>query len=273
MRKMGGLRPYFPTTYWTYLIAASAISGAPLTAGFFSKDQILWHALASPLGSVWLWLAAWVTAGLTAFYMFRQFFMVFHGRCQVAEGVRAHIHESPEVMTVPLALLAFGSVFAGWLGAPEFLWGSLWDHWLGPLFGGREAVPHEDVGQEIVLMLLTLGIAALGFLLAYFSYCRGAGIAESLSSWIGGRPYQWLAHKYYIDELYEFLFVRPLTRWSGWLAQTFDLGIIDGIVNGVADSVQGNSLLWRHLQSGNVQHYLFAFLIGTLLVLGYYLYL
>ncbi|MBI4489641.1 MAG: NADH-quinone oxidoreductase subunit L, partial [Deltaproteobacteria bacterium] len=151
MRKMGGLKSYLPVTYWTYLIAALAISGAPLTAGFFSKDQILWHAFASPNGSVWLWLLAWLTAGLTAFYMFRQFFMVFHAKCRLEQQVRDHIHESPRVMTVPLILLALGSIFAGWLGTPEFMWGSPWDQWLQPLFGVREGIPHGALIEELFM--------------------------------------------------------------------------------------------------------------------------
>src|SRR5207245_1741308 len=114
MREMGGLRSYLPTTYWTYLIATLAIAGAPFTAGFFSKDLILWQAYSSPLGSHQLWLIAWVTAGMTALYMFRQFFMVFHGTRRADEHVRAHIHESPEVMTGTMVLLAMGSIFAGW---------------------------------------------------------------------------------------------------------------------------------------------------------------
>ena len=272
MRKMGGLRGYLPTTYWTYLIAALAISGAPLTAGFFSKDQILWQAYAGPNGSGWLWLSAWITAGLTAFYMFRQFFMVFHGKCRVAEHARAHIHESPHVMTVPLVLLAIGAIFAGWLGPPEFIWGSAWDHWLGPLFAVPKAIHEEPVGQEIFFMLVTLGIAGAGFYLAYLSYCRGATFPERISSWAGGIPYQWLLNKYYIDEIYNLLLVRPFTQVSTWLAQIFDLAIIDGIVNGVAERVRGSSLFWRRLQSGNIQHYLLGFLTGTVVILAYYLY-
>ncbi|MEK7341588.1 MAG: NADH-quinone oxidoreductase subunit L [Candidatus Binatota bacterium] len=271
MRKMGGLKNYLPATYRTYLIAASAISGAPLTAGFFSKDQILWQAYASPNGSVWLWLLAWITAGLTAFYMFRQFFMVFHGKCHVAEQIRPHIHESPQLMTVPLMLLAVGSIFAGWLGTPEFLWGSAWDHWLKPLLGVPEAAHHENASQEIFFMFLTMTVAGAGFYLAYLSYYRGAKFSERLSSWAGGIPHRWLVNKYYIDEIYDLLLVRPFTGFSSWLANIFDLAVIDGIVNGVADRVRASGLFWRQLQSGNIQHYLLGFLTGTLAILAYYL--
>ncbi|TAK02150.1 NADH-quinone oxidoreductase subunit L [bacterium] len=271
MRKMGGLKPYLPTTYWSYLIAALAIAGAPLTAGFFSKDQILWQAFASPNGSVWLWLMAWLTAGLTAFYMFRQFFMVFHGECRAAEQVKAHIHESPRVMTVPLMLLALGSIFAGWLGTPEFMWGSAWDRWLNPLFGVPEAIHPENGRQEIFFMLLTLAIAVAGFFLSYLGYFRGTKFPEYLSSWAGGVPHRWLVRKYYVDEIYDFLLVRPFTGFSRWLAELFDPAVIDGVVNGVAQRVRGSALFWRQLQSGNIQHYLLGFLTGTLLILAYYL--
>ncbi|HYY25980.1 MAG TPA: NADH-quinone oxidoreductase subunit L, partial [Candidatus Udaeobacter sp.] len=109
MRKMGGLKSHLPITYVTYLIATLAIAGVPFTAGFFSKDLILWQAYSSALGSPALWAVGWLTAGMTAFYMFRQLFMVFHGECRAAEQVKAHIHESPAVMTVPLVVLALGS--------------------------------------------------------------------------------------------------------------------------------------------------------------------
>jgi len=269
MRKMGGLKSYFPVTYWTYLIAALAISGIPLTAGFFSKDQILWQAYAGPMGSFWLWLVAWVTAGLTAFYMFRQFFMVFHGPCRVEEKVKAHIHESRRVMTLPLVLLAVGSIFAGWLGTPEFMWGSAWDHWLQPLFGVQGEVHHGGVDTELLLMLLTLGIVGAGIYLAYLSYYLRGKVPERLSSWAGGGLYRLLLDKYCIDEFYELVVVRPFTWSSSWLASVFDVRLIDGIINGTADIVKGMSLSWRRVQTGNVQHYLAFFLAGTLLILAY----
>jgi NADH-quinone oxidoreductase subunit L len=271
MRKMGGLKAYLPITYWTYLIAALAIAGAPFTAGFFSKDQILWLAFSSPHGSVELWLLAWVTAGLTAFYMFRQLFLVFYGNSRVDEHVKAHIHESPAVMTVPLIILALGSIFAGWLGTPEYMWGSVWDHWLKPIFGSTTEAQHS-VRDEILLTLATVGIVAIGIFAAYFRYLRPGAQQERLPVSAGGPLYRLLLNKYYVDELYDTLIVRPFTVCSRWLAQIFDPGVIDGIVNGLANRVRGSSLFWREVQSGNVQHYLVAFLAGTLLLLVYYLY-
>jgi NADH-quinone oxidoreductase subunit L len=272
MRKMGGLKPYLPQTYWTYVIATLAIAGAPFTAGFFSKDLILWRAFSSPLGSPGLWFIGWLTAGMTAFYMFRQLFIVFHGTCRVDEHVKAHIHESSAVMTMPLVILALGSIFAGWLGTPEYLWGGRWDAWLQPIFGGAaEAHAAGSASIEISLMLLTLGIVGLAILLAYFAYARKGRLPERLSAFAAGAPYRVLFNKYYVDEVYDFLFVRPFTYGSGWLARFFDPKVIDGLVNGVAKGARGFSLIWREVQTGNIQHYLVGFLAGTLAFLAYYL--
>ena len=271
MGKMGGLRAYLPTTYWTYLIATLAIAGAPFTSGFFSKDSILWQAYSRPHGSTELWFVGWLTAGLTAFYMFRQLFLVFHGQCRADDHVKAHIHESPAVMTLPLVVLAAGSIFAGWLGAPEYLWGSRWDQWLQPTFGGLHEAAHGSETDEINLTLLTLAIGALGFVFAYFAYGRASKLPDRLASLAGGGPYRLLLHKYYVDELYDFLIVRPFTYCSRWLAQVFDPEVIDGLVNAVAKGARGFSLIWREIQTGNVQHYLAGFLAATLALLAYFL--
>ena len=271
MRKMGGLRSRLPITYTTYLIATLAIAGVPFTAGFFSKDLILWHAYSSPLGSPALWAVGWLTAGMTAFYMFRQLFMVFHGDCRVDEHVKAHIHESPAVMIVPLIILALGSIFAGWLGTPEYLWGSRWEEWLKPIFGAAAESHPGSAHGEILLMGWTLGIVGVAIVLAYFAYGRRSQVPQRLAAFARGGPYRMLLNKYYIDELYDFAVVRPFTAGSRWLAQVFDPAVIDGFVNGVAKATRGFSLIWREMQTGNVQHYLVGFLIGTLGLLVYYL--
>jgi NADH-quinone oxidoreductase subunit L len=271
MRKMGGLRRHMPATYWTYLIATLAIAGVPFTAGFFSKDLILWQAFSSEHGAPALWAVGWLTAGMTAFYMFRQLFMVFHGPFRGDDHAKAHLHESPAVMTFPLVILAIGSIFAGWLGAPEYLWGSWWEHWLAPIYGSVHEAQHGALETELTLMAFTLGLIAVAILLAYLFYGRPAKAADRLSAMAGGVPYRFLLHKYYVDELYDFLVVRPFTAISRSLAQFFDPRIIDGAVNGVAASAVGLSALWRVVQSGNVQHYLIGFLVGTVAILAYYL--
>ena len=262
MRKMGGLRRRLPVTYWTYLIAALALAGIPPTAGFFSKDRILLEAYSSPRGSVVLWFVGWITAGLTAFYMFRQLFMVFHGMSRAEESVQSHIHESPPAMTVPLIVLALGSITAGWVALPSR---DVWDPWLQAVLGAGNPAEHGEAVNEALLVGLTVGIAVIGIALAYFIYGRERRIAE------GGPVWRVLAHKYYIDELYDFLFVRPFTAAASWLARAFDPRFIDGAVNGVAGLVRGISASGRRLQSGNVQHYLFAFLLGTILIFVFWL--
>jgi NADH-quinone oxidoreductase subunit L len=269
MRKMGGLKSYLPKTYWTYVVATLAIAGVPFTAGFFSKDLILWQAYSSSHGSQGLWLIAWITAGLTAFYMFRQLLLVFHGSCRADEPVRSHIHESPAVMTVPLLFLAIGSVFTGWLGAPDYLWGNLWSLWLGPVFGAAHEAHHGSISTEILLMLATLAIVFAGIFPAYFYYGRPRKAIDPLAT--DGGLYRVLLNNYYIDALYDSLIVGPFTRVSLWFAQIFDPRVIDGIVNAVARGARGFSLIWREVQTGNVQHYLVGFLVGTLVLLAYYL--
>jgi NADH-quinone oxidoreductase subunit L len=270
MRKMGGLKKYLPRTYWTYLLATLAIAGFPFTAGFFSKDLILWQAFSSPHGSPWLWGIGWLTAGLTAFYMFRQLFMVFHGESRADSHTQAHLHESPGVMTLPLIILALGSIFTGWLGAPEYLWGSLWDKWLAPVFGAHEAA-HGEVSLEISLMVLTLGLIGIAIALAYLFYYKPSRGPQALANIAGGAPYRLLLNKYYIDELYDSFIVQPFTAIAAFFARIFDPWVIDGIVNGAAATARGLSSIWRGVQTGNVQQYLAVFVVGTLVLLAYFL--
>jgi NADH-quinone oxidoreductase subunit L len=267
MRKMGGLKRALPQTYWTYLIATLAIAGIPFTAGFFSKDLILWEAFED--GSYALWAIGIITAGLTAFYMFRQLFMVFHGSLRADDHTKAHIHESPPVMTVPLVILAVGSILSGWLGAPEYLWGSVWDDWLQPVFSPSHSAEHASVTTELLVTAITLAVVALGIYLAYARYGR----AEAAVPATGGSTglYRLLLDSYRIDDIYDRLAVRPFTAASDWLARVFDPAVIDGLVNGVAKVTRGFSLIWREAQTGNIQHYLIGFLAGTLALLFYYL--
>jgi NADH-quinone oxidoreductase subunit L len=267
MRKMGGLKAHMPQTYWTYVVATLAIAGVPLTAGFFSKDLILWQAFSH--GARVLWAVGLLTAGLTAFYMFRQLFMVFHGVFRGDARAGGHLHESPAVMTLPLIILAIGSVFTGWLGAPEYLWGSAWDLWLQPVFGPGD-VHHGSVTEEVIVALVTLAVVACGIYLAYQRYGR-PGLQFDAGAGTGGLFYRLSLNKFYIDEVYDFVFVRPFTAGSRFLARFVDPWVIDGAVNGAAAAVRGLSSVWRGLQTGNVQHYVAGFLIGAVALLAYYL--
>src|SRR4051794_23103495 len=214
MRHMGALKNKIPITHWTMWVGSVAIAGIPGLAGFFSKDEILWQAYSSPQGSKVLWLVGLATAGLTAFYMWRLMNMTFYGKSRVAPEVAAHIHESPPSMWVPLVTLAAGSVFAGWLGVPK-LWAvgerfQAFERWLEPAFASAavEAAKEgaHDASTEWILMAISVAVAITGILIARWFYHRKPELPEAIYSRVG--PLHGLLYnKYYVDEIYDFLFV------------------------------------------------------------------
>ena len=289
MRKMGGLRRVMPYTFWTFTAAVLAITGTPLTAGFFSKDEILWQAFAGSHGSSLLWLLGVISAGLTAFYMFRQFFLVFFGDSR-AELAHAHLpHESPKVMTLPLMALAAGALAAGWIGLPALLGGSQFAKWLEPVLGSHT---QEDASATLELLLMTasVAVAALGFYLAYLIYYRRTLAPERFSLLAGGVPYRLSYNKYYVDEIYQFIFVRGtlllarigywidqyiidsivdgaarINVFVSWLHRLFDNYVVDLLVNGVAGGTFYIGDKFRRVQTGNINSYLYI-IVGALLV-------
>src|SRR3989339_112402 len=163
LRNMGGLRKKTPITYWTFFIACLAIAGIPGFSGFFSKDEILWKAFSSPNGDLWIWLLGAVTAGMTAFYMFRLFFGTFHGECRASAEVKHHIHESPKVMTIPLSILAFLSVVGGYVGIPYLLGGNnAIEHFMAPVLGGGVHAEAASTGFGLVSSAWASGAEAAG---------------------------------------------------------------------------------------------------------------
>ena len=267
LRKMGGLRKYLPVTYVTFLIATLAISGVPLLSGFFSKDQILSEAFFSPHGGSWLWLLGIVTASMTAFYMFRLFFLTFSGRCRASEEVQHHIHESPHLMTVPLMILAFLSIIGGYIGLPHAMGGvNAIAGYLEPVFSGLPHHPEPSLGMEYLLMATSVIVAALGISVAYFFYIRSPQTAERLKK---NFFYTVLLNKYYVDEIYQALIVSPIVAGSRWVWQEFDLGIIDGAVNGSAKVVDWLARSTRQLQTGYVRQYAMAVVLGVVLIFAY----
>jgi len=296
MRKMGGLRTALPATFWTFLIATLALTGAPLSAGFFSKDEILWQAWSSPHGGPPRWMVGVAGAGLTACYMFRQVFLVFFGASRVDPHVAAHVHESPAAMMLPLVLLAAGSLLVGFLGVPALLGGgNRFAAWLAPVFAsGHAPAPHavHDPGLEWTLMVTSVAVAAGGALVAFLIYQRRVLSADTFAAALGGGPYRVLLHKYYLDEIYWAVFGRgvlTLARLGAW----FDARVIDGIVNGSATITRGVARLEgrfddrvvdaivnrlangtfalgarvRRLQTGNINTYLYVVVGAVTLVL------
>jgi NADH-quinone oxidoreductase subunit L len=298
MRKMGGLWNRVPTTAKTMLVATLAISGAPLFSGFFSKDEILWKAFSSPYGGKLLWFVGFATAGLTAFYMFRLFFLTFFGKSRVAHEVEHHIHESPKVMTGPLICLAIGALAAGYIGWPKMLGGSNhFERFLEPVFENPRAVPAFEYAwsSEFGLMLLSVAVALVGFSVAYFWYVKHPDAPERAAA-KAGPIYQVVLHKYYIDELYDALFVNRTknlgnalaafdlgvvdggvngvgwcTRMSGELSRFWDTWVIDGLVNVGAFLVKAMSYPVRVIQTGLVQNYAWMITLGVLIFMVYYL--
>ena len=290
MRKMGGLRVYMPWTFLTMGIATLAIAGIPPFAGFWSKDEILWRAF----GASWVyWLIGVVTAFITSFYMFRLMYMTFGGeyrRAAVQElhghddrdkthaartGVSAphghgEPHESPWVMLAPLVALAVLSVFGGFVG-----YGNRFEHFLAPVFHGASEVAQEtsrEAGNstlEYLLMGVSISVAGLGWLLAHLLYSRRPQLPVRIAASLGGL-YRAVANKYYVDELYSVLFVKPVVDGSTEILwHDVDQGAIDATVNNSAAAARHVSDNVRYMQSGNLRSYAGWVAAGAAVVIAY----
>jgi NADH-quinone oxidoreductase subunit L len=274
MRKMGALKPHLPRTYWTFLIGTLALAGIFPFAGFFSKDEILWQTLNQ--GGIVLWALGAGAAFMTATYMFRAVFMTFHGKSRVDHGVAHHLHESPGIMTVPLMILAVLSLIGGFIGFPVIEGANKFAEFLAPVFAPPAGFPkaheaaHHAVSFEVAMMAVSLVIAGLGIFLAYRLYIKNPALPDRLAERYKA-PYDALVNKYWVDEIYHWVFVGPLIRLSVFLWRFFDDLIVDGIVNGVAALFRGGSEVFKRLQTGNVQSYAVSILIGIVLIFGYFL--
>ncbi len=272
IQKMGGLRKKMPWTFWTFLIATLAIAGFPPFSGFFSKDEILWQAYSSHFGSTGLWLLLWVGAAVTSFYMFRLVFLTFFGEPR-DHHLYEHAHESPAVMTVPLVLLAVGAAFAGFVGIPGS-WGftNHFEHFLEPVVGGLPHGAHVSHTVELTFVGLSIAVAVFGLLLAWWMYLRSKELPKAIARKYA-RLYELVYNKYYVDELYDALFVRPVRDLSEKvLWKIFDAGFIDdGLVNGTARFFQSSGRSLRRLQVGDVQSYAVAMVVGILAIIGFLL--
>jgi NADH-quinone oxidoreductase subunit L len=253
MRRMGGLKDKLPVTYWTFVIGSLALAGFPLTAGFFSKDDLLvstWSA--GPLGQI-LTIFGLLTALMTAFYSFRLVFVTFWGPSHVDPHHAGHVHEPSRTMTVPLIVLAVLSIITGYLGLPEFL---------EPVFAtGAESSPHHGSGAVGIMMLAT-AMGLLGIAGAYYVYVMKPGLPDQLARrWQA--LYQGSFHKWYVDEAYDRTVVRPTFVAADELWKKIDVGIIDGAVNGVARAIAWSGWFLRLVQSGQTQHYALGMALGA----------
>lgn len=269
MQKMGGLKKYLPRTYPTFLIGAIAIAGVPFLSGFFSKDAILTSAFAN--GHYFVWILGILGAVLTAFYMFRLIFLTFHGKERLEPEAKAHLHESPKAMTIPLMILAFFSIIAGYIGMPVVLGKNVnWiDKFLEPVIhSGHGHAPHLSIGTEWLLILISVAVALSGIFIAYIFYLKNPRIPHDLAARF---PfiYKLLFNKYYVDEFYDATVVNPILKGSNLTYQHFDLKIIDGAVNGSAASAGFFGRIFSTLQSGLIKDYALVFLLGAIILLGY----
>jgi NADH-quinone oxidoreductase subunit L len=277
MRQMGGLKKALPATHLTFWIGTLAIAGLPPLAGFFSKDEIL-HATAES-GHWWLWLVGLITAGLTAFYMARAFYLTFHGRFRGTHEQEHHLHESPLWMTIPLWILAAGAVAAGWVGIPKLFSGgrdlNLFHNFLEPVIvrlpqGAEAGEPNMGAGLEWGLILLTVALAA-GMMWFARSIYRPADGLERGGAWV--RRFPWLhrllVNKWYVDEIYDRAIVRPLAALAAFFWKVVDVVLIDGTVNAGAWLTELTGDVGRFSTTGNVRNYALYFFLGVILLLGW----
>lgn len=266
IQKMGGLKKYMPVTYWTFLIASLSIAGIPGLAGFFSKDEILWMAYNGGFVGKIVWVMGTAVAAITAFYSFRIIFLAFHGKFRGTHEQEHHLHESPKAMTIPLIILAVGAISAGWVGIPSTLGGSNHiAHFFQPVLGH----PHVQAGHDEELMVMGISVAGAvaGIALSWVFYSLYPGLPVFMGMIFRG-TYKVLWNKYYVDELYDFIIVRPF-KWmsSAILIGVTDGKMIEGIVNGVPKAIADFGERLRKLQSGNLQHYAISIAFGLFVIL------
>jgi NADH-quinone oxidoreductase subunit L len=266
----GGLKKYMPLTYFTFLIAALAISGIPPLSGFFSKDDILWNVFAN--GYVILWFIGITTALLTAFYMFRLYFLTFEGKERFSS--HKHPHESPKLMTVPLIILAVLSAVGGLIGIPQLFVGNngnQFERWLEPVFKTANTrmmiYSNHSISEEIVLMSVTVIGAVLAIWFARYVYLKNPRFALNASTKFKN-IYNLLLNKYWVDEFYDAAVVNPIAKGSDRILWKFtDVTVIDGIVNGTASLIDQISGKIRKIQTGVAQLYAVIMMLGIVIAL------
>jgi len=284
MRYMGGLKKHVPITFRTMFIATLAISGIPMFSGFFSKDEILWKAFSSDTNGSWiLWLVGLITAGLTAFYMFRLIYLTFYGQERISAEAKKHLHESPSSMTVPLMTLAVLAVIGGYVGMPHvFGVENYFEQWLHPVMaaspgGVHGAMEHAlasasgSAAMEWLLMGASVVLVLVSIYLASYFYLRNTEAATNLANRLSGVK-TLLVNKYYVDEFYCAVVVRPLVYFSLFLWKIVDVILIDGYLNGIAKLWRDVSEGLRYGQSGRVRNYATIFVVGVIVLMAWFVF-
>ena len=267
LRNMGGLKKYLPVTYLTFLIGTIAISGVPPFAGFFSKDEILAHVFAH---NKIYWLLGVVVSIMTAFYMFRLFYLTFYGEFRGTKEQQHHLHESPKSITIPLIVLAVLSVIGGFFGLPEvFHMPHLLGNFLEPVFADADIrmLPHElSHAAEWSLMGVAILSAVISIYVAYNKYVKNKEIPAPENSKL--KPAHKLVYnKYFVDEFYTSVFTKPLNWFSKQFHALLEIQVIDGFVNFIGRTVIWSSGVVRYAQTGSTGFYIFAMVIGIVLML------
>ncbi|TLM67681.1 MAG: NADH-quinone oxidoreductase subunit L [Deltaproteobacteria bacterium] len=279
MRNMGGLKKYMPITWATFGISCIAIAGIPPLAGFFSKDEILWWTFGSTRGNLLVWGIGAITAGMTAFYMFRCFFMTFHGEQRTHKKAKDHVHESPWVITVPLMVLAFLAVVGGFVGVPAALGGhNQIHHYFEPVFGHaqevykigiKEALEHSHAA-EYGLMGLSIAIAVIGIGIAFTMYLKRPELPGRFTARFS-QLHRWVYNKWFVDEAYDVLFVNSTKKFATFCWKGFDVKVVDGVVNGTGKLVNVLSTALRYTQSGLLHNYALTMVLGTVVMVAIFL--
>ena len=273
---MGGLRKKMPITFITFLVSTIAISGIPFFSGFFSKDEILWWSFGSTRGHWFLWVLGAAAAGMTAFYMFRLVFMTFFGEQKTDARAKDHIPESPFTITIPLMVLAFLALIGGYIGVPKILGGAnRFDAFLAPVFEhaqhANEIHAHGTHATEYTLMAVSVAIAIVGIFTAWVMYVRNPELPGKFVARFEC-AHRVIFNKWYIDELYDAVFVNPCKKIGTFLWRGFDVKVVDGVVNGCAWVVKGIGTGLRYTQSGYLYNYAMVMVVGVVVIVGFFVF-
>ena len=265
MRRMGGLRKHIPITYWTMVIGTLALTGFPFTAGYFSKDAVIEAAFVGHNSfAMYGWGLTVISALLTSFYSWRLIFLTFHGKPRASADVMHHVHESPMVMLAPLLILSVGALLAGIVFEGFFVGHEYAEFWGASLFTGPDNhVLHDLHEVAFGIAIIPTVMMALGFAIAWAFYIRNPSLPGQVAARHRGL-YQFFLNKWYFDELYDFLFVRPAKAIGTFLWKTGDGRVIDGLgPDGISARVVDVTNRVVRLQTGYLYHYAFAMLIGV----------